>query len=302
MRFAPRSAWADAVQHDPAAAISDRARSRIDRMGRRATHHGSKDTSGWPVRNHLTKIAARRDGVRPADHHANDVTVAAGRRGIRYARRHPRARGPTNGRATLGKEVGRALARTLVLGLVLGLTVSLLSLGAAPSGHAETGWVRGEVRLNVRTGPGTQYRIVGVVKTGDEVNVMTRGEDWTKVQITTEDGAKKQGWIPEGYLKPEPPPTVRLAQAESRVAALTKELAGLSGETDKLRSDNQILTGQDGEQQSQIKQLTMENMELRAGARYPEWITGASIFAAGMVLGAWLHRNSARRQPTRIRL
>ena len=65
---------------------------------------------------------------------------------------------------------------------------------------------------------------------------------------------------------------------------------------------NETLASQDGEQQSQIKELTMDNMELRAGARYPEWITGASIFAAGMVLGAWLRHSSARRQPSRIRL
>ena len=178
----------------------------------------------------------------------------------------------------------------------------VLLLGFASSGLAETGWVRGEVRLNVRTGPGTEYRIVGVVTTGDQVRIVSRGDNWTNVQITDEDGDTKRGWIPEGYLRPEPPPTVRLAQAEARVATLTDQFSSLEKETAKLRSDNRTLTGQDGEQQSQIKQLTMENMELRAGARYPEWITGASIFAAGMVLGAWLHRNSARRQPTRIRL
>lgn len=184
-----------------------------------------------------------------------------------------------------------------------GLAVAfVLLLGFASSGLAETGWVRGEVRLNVRTGPGTEYRIVGVVATGDQVRIVSRGDNWTNVQITDEEGDTKRGWIPEGYLRPEPPPTVRLAQAEARVATLTDQFASLEKETAKLRSDNRTLTGQDGEQQSQIKQLTMENMELRAGARYPEWITGASIFAAGMVLGAWLHRNSARRQPTRIRL
>jgi hypothetical protein len=51
-----------------------------------------------------------------------------------------------------------------------------------------------------------------------------------------------------------------------------------------------------------IKKLTVDNLELRAGARYPEWITGASILAAGMALGAMLHRSSGRRTPKRIRL
>jgi SH3 domain protein len=181
-------------------------------------------------------------------------------------------------------------------------TIIGLVLGVAAAAAAETAWVRGEVRLNLRTGPGTQYRILGVVTTGDEVKIIDRANDWTKVEWKKPEGDVEQGWIPEGYLRPEPPPTIRLERAESRVGTLEEELANLSRETEKLRADNEILTSQDGEQQSEIQQLTMENMELRAGARYPEWITGASIFAAGMVLGAWLHRNSARRQPTRIRL
>jgi len=185
---------------------------------------------------------------------------------------------------------------------VLGVTAVALLLASGQSATAEQAWVRGEVRLNIRTGPGNQYRIIGLVKTGDAIDVLERGDEWTKVQLRGEDGTTKQGWIPGGYLNAEPPPTVQLERAQSKLATLEQELTTLKSETGKLRSDNEILTSQDGDQQSQIKQLTMENMELRAGARYPEWITGASIFAAGMVLGAWLHRNSARRQPTRIRL
>lgn len=178
--------------------------------------------------------------------------------------------------------------------------VSIL-YGLSATATAETGWVRGEVRLNVRTGPGTEYRILGVLKTGDSVEVLSRGENWTEVETQQTDGLK-QGWIPEGYLRPQPPPSVRLAEAESRVVDLDSKLAALDQEASQLRTDKASFAGQDAAQKAEIKELTMENMELRAGARYPEWITGASIFAAGMVLGAWIHRNSARRQPSRIRL
>lgn len=187
-----------------------------------------------------------------------------------------------------------ALGGTLV-------AVLLVTLGVATSA-AESGWVRSEIRLNIRTGPGTQYRIVGVAKTGDGVEIIERGESWTRIRLKNEAGEVKDGWIPEGYLKAQPPPTIRLQQAETRVIELEEEFGSLEAETDKLRKNNQLLTTQDSDQQSQLKHLTMENMELRAGARYPEWITGASIFAAGMLLGAMLHRNSVRHKPSRIRL
>jgi len=153
--------------------------------------------------------------------------------------------------------------------------------------------------LNLRTGPGTQYRILGVAKTGDGVEVLERGEDWTKIRLTEGD---VEGWIPEGYLRPEPPPALRLEEAEAKAQVLQSRLSALEEEAGGLREKNGALNSQDDQQQQQIEQLSMENMKLRTGARYPEWITGASIFAAGMILGALLHRNSSRRQPTRIRL
>jgi SH3 domain protein len=184
--------------------------------------------------------------------------------------------------------------------LATSLATLVLVLGLGDIAQAEQGWVRSEIRLNLRTGPSTENRIVGVAKTGDGVDILERGDKWTKIRLR--DDPSKQGWIPVGYLKPEPPPTIRLAQIEERAASLESELVELKESAAQLRQDNSALASQDDEQQANIKQLTMENMELRAGARYPEWITGASIFAAGMMLGAILHRSSARRQPSRIRL
>lgn len=186
--------------------------------------------------------------------------------------------------------------RCVVMG---GLLAGLLLAGAA---QAEQAWVRGEIRLNVRTGPGTQYRIVGVAKTGDGVEILSRGDGWNQIRLPGEESETIEGWIPEGYLKPQPPPTVRLNEAENLVGRLESELSVLRSRTESLHNENEILTSRDGDQQNQIKQLTRENMELNAGARYPEWITGASIFAAGMILGAMLHRSQARRQPARIKL
>jgi hypothetical protein len=212
------------------------------------------------------------------------------------------------GRSTRRREQGATGGGGRLLGVVSRwalagavITFWLVTIGASEV-SAEAAWVRSEIRLNIRTGPGTQYRIVGVAKTGDGVEIVERGKSWIHIRTRDEKGEAKEGWIPEGYLNPQPPPTIRLERAEARVVELEEQLGSLGGETDKLRKNNQLLTTQDSDQQSQIKQLSMENMELRAGARYPEWITGACIVAAGMLLGAMLHRNSVRHKPTRIRL
>jgi uncharacterized protein YgiM (DUF1202 family) len=177
---------------------------------------------------------------------------------------------------------------------VLGLALLLVALSAA----AEPAWVRGEVRLNLRSGPGNQYRILGVIKTGDSVQVLERGESWTKIRV--EDG--EEGWIPGGYLDAQPPPTIRLGQLESEVTRLSEALQETEAQASRLRRRSEELSANDAEQKSEIERLTTENYRLHAGERWAEWITGALILSTGMALGALLSRISGRRHRQRLRL
>ena len=64
---------------------------------------------------------------------------------------------------------------------MLGLCLALGLLGSQASA-AERAWIKGEVRLNLRSGPGTSYRILDGVKTGDVLTVLNRQESWTEVR------------------------------------------------------------------------------------------------------------------------
>ncbi|MBW2273669.1 MAG: TIGR04211 family SH3 domain-containing protein [Deltaproteobacteria bacterium] len=167
-----------------------------------------------------------------------------------------------------------------------------------PAAQAEPAWVRGDIRLNVRSGPGTKYRILEGVATGDGLTVLSRTEEWTQVRL--ENGT--QGWIPAGYLAIEPPPTFKLQRLEDEATSLRARLEKMTSEDATLRESNVSLSESDGNQKQEIERLTLENIKLRAGARYPEMIAGASIFCAGMILGAILRRSSGRRHTPRIRL
>ena len=192
----------------------------------------------------------------------------------------------------------RKAVGTTVLATAILLLVSI-TLGATGAFAAEQGWVKGDLRLNVRTGGGNEYRIIGTVATGDSVKILTRGTDW--IQVQTDDG--KVGWIPDGYVEATPPPSVRLATAEADAAALKNELEKLRAETTQLRESNGALTANDDGQKKELEALTLENLQLRAVSRYQEWLTGAALLGGGMLVGAWLHsRSGSRRASSRIRL
>jgi SH3 domain protein len=176
----------------------------------------------------------------------------------------------------------------------LGLLALLVALPAA----AERAWVGGEVRLNLRSGPGNQYRILGIVKTGDSLQVLERTENWTKIRTA----AGEDGWIPGGYLNPQPPPTIRLGELEAEVAKLRKTLERTETEAAELRGQSEEISANDSAQKAEIERITQENYRLRAGERWAEWITGALVLSTGMALGALLSRVSSRRRRQRLRL
>ncbi len=175
------------------------------------------------------------------------------------------------------------------------LAGALLVPHAAPA--AEKGWVRG-APLNLRSGAGTQYRIIASVAPGDGLDILERAERWTRVRLP--DG--KEGWISAGYLDAQAPPTQRLAQVEAELARTRSRLEATGKEASELRARGEELSGTDAEQRATIERLTKENDKLRVGERWLEWITGALILSLGMVAGALLSRVGGRRNQRRLRL
>ena len=138
-----------------------------------------------------------------------------------------------------------------------------------------------------------------MLTTGDEVRVLERGTDW--IRVTLAEGGE-EGWIPEGYLQTEPPAALQLEEARAELARVRGELEAATSETSRLKETGETLASRDGEQRAEIDRLTQENVELRAGARVPELVAGASILGIGMIVGALLYRGASRSRPSRIRL
>jgi hypothetical protein len=189
---------------------------------------------------------------------------------------------------------GRRTQRRLT---VAGLAAGLLFCGLNAAQGYEA-WVRGGINLNLRTEPGTQFRIIATVNTGDAVDVVERGEKWTKIKLAGGD----IGWIPAGYLQQEPPAELRVEQLEQSNVALQEHSEELEAELQELRELRDGFATQRSTQEAEIRRLSTENGRLEAGARYPELIAGASILGLGMIAGALLRGSSSRRQPSRIRL
>ena len=176
--------------------------------------------------------------------------------------------------------------------------ILLFAMLSSLPAFAEQAWVKDYHRLNLRSGPGTEFRIKGSLETGNEVTLLERGDRWNRVRVADVG----EGWIPQGYLQTVAPARVRLKEIESLGDSLRAELETLSSKTSALETENRELRERDATQRSTLSELSRENVVLRAGARWPHWITGASILAIGLLGGGVIHSVNGRRSRPRIRL
>jgi SH3 domain protein len=186
------------------------------------------------------------------------------------------------------------MPRRLASLAVLALTGAL---GLAPAASGEQSWVKGDVLLNVRTGPGLDNRVLGAITTGDPVEVIEHSNGWTHVR-SSEAG---EGWIPSGFLQDEPPAVVRLEKVESEAAQLRQRVEELSAEAERLRKAHDEIAAREAERTAEIERLSEENASLQADVIWPVMIAGAAILLTGGMIGAYL-RGGGRRTTARVRL
>jgi SH3 domain protein len=142
----------------------------------------------------------------------------------------------------------------LTFGLLLAATISVTSAAQ------EVGYVSDVFHVPVRSGAGTQFRIVHAgLRSGTRVEVHEVEGDWAR--ITTDSGI--EGWMPAQYLADDPPARNQLAQAEQRLAAVQKQNAELKAQVQQLQQENSLLQQQVEEYKQEAAQATEELAELR---------------------------------------
>jgi SH3 domain protein len=174
------------------------------------------------------------------------------------------------------------------------LVGSLIASLAVPA--AATSWVKDEVKLNIRTGPSLEHRILATIATGDSADVLETGDGWTRVR----DAQGHEGWVPEGYLQEHMPAVVKLRELERETEKLREQMQKAATESSELRQMNDELSTSAGSRQEEMDRLKEENMAYRAGARWPTLFAGASILLGGMLIGALARSAGPRRSKVRL--
>ena len=130
------------------------------------------------------------------------------------------------------------------------------------NGFAETMYVTDVLKLTLRSGPSTEHKILSVVESGQQLEILEPGEDWTLVRIAN----GKEGYVLTRYLIPEPTHNVRLEQLQVKHKALMQQSATLLEENTRFRKEGKQRTlSLDGNEKA-LKKLRADYDELKAGS------------------------------------
>jgi SH3 domain protein len=123
---------------------------------------------------------------------------------------------------------------------------------------AETMYIRTVVKITLRTGPGTDHKIIALITSGDPIDVLETNGEWSKVR--TLDG--KEGWIMSNLITAEKPKQYIPISPVSDNMPL-KEQASLIEENKALKAENMKL-------ETALSQREKEQEQLRARLKAAE--------------------------------
>ena len=131
-----------------------------------------------------------------------------------------------------------------------GLYVLLFSCFAA-NAWSETMYIRTIVRITLRTGAGIDHKIIRMIKSGQEVEVLDKGKEWSRVQV-----AEGQiGWVMTNLLTSERPQRFIPGDPESAGEIAGEQQIDLLNRNRTLIAENRRLTTELSESQSALETL-----------------------------------------------
>jgi len=145
----------------------------------------------------------------------------------------------------------------------IGMFVLLGLLLVAATGAAATKFVTEELTITLRTGPGTDRKIIAFPNAGDPLEIVAPGEEYTEVM--TRSG--KQGFVLTRYLTDKEPASKVLARLEQKHSQLVEKYDELKQKASQATGDSRNLAEELAKTQKELEQLSAAHETLKTESK-----------------------------------
>ena len=208
----------------------------------------------------------------------------------------------------------------------LAIAFAVLLVGSPGLAQQASSYVTDELKINLRSGAGTGYRIKERISSGTALTVLAEQGSWSRVR--TQGGVT--GWAPSQYIDAEPPASAELPELKSaiedarkRILVLETRLQRVRAERDKahvrlndleterdelaskldqarrgldLAQENQRLKKEAIDLKRRIQELENQVAQLSGQNRHAWFLVGAGVLGFGLVLGLLAGRSGGGRR------
>ena len=118
------------------------------------------------------------------------------------------------------------------------------------------------LKLTLRTGPSIENKILAVIDSGQMMEIVEFGDEWSQVQLPN----GKEGWVLSRYLTPNETNNIKLQRLETKHKNLMIQAAELLEENNRLKAENKKLSTEFEADQKQLVKVRTDYETLKTEA------------------------------------
>jgi len=131
------------------------------------------------------------------------------------------------------------------------------------SAYSENRYVTERMRITLRSGPDVSYKVLGLVGSGESVDLIEESQKWSRVE--TDDG--KMGWVMTRFLTTDIPKSDLLEKLQKEHERLKDKTKSYANENEKLKTENKDIKKELSKKVIELKKLTNSYENLNKGCQ-----------------------------------
>lgn len=147
----------------------------------------------------------------------------------------------------------------------------VLLLGLVAPAFTQTAYISEIIKITLRTGPGTDYKVISMIPSGQQLEVLNTNHNWTQVRLP--DG--KEGWVLSRFITLKEPCVLLLSKLQAERDLADRNDHSLAQQNRELTEQLNALQTTLFERQSALKKLQQENARLEKAAKVSPEINAA---------------------------
>jgi SH3 domain protein len=130
------------------------------------------------------------------------------------------------------------------------------------SAQAESMYVTDVLKVTLRTGPSTDNKIIKMVESGQKIELIEPGQEWSLVRLN--DG--KEGWILNRYMISDETSKIKLVKLESKHSTLKAKFNSIFEENSELKTENKKLGSELSDTKKELERIRNDYESLKANS------------------------------------